>query len=212
MILVTHRGNKLRFPDADAFGLWFRHSAPSGVIRVVNTEPEISPLARFKSHTEPGLTEFAGSRCEVYTTSINEGGYGMFYVDGRRFRAHRWIYEQEVGPIPDGLVLDHLCRNPACVNTAHLEAVTQAENKRRSNDPSAVNARKTHCKYGHEFTPENTTWYRNGTSRSCNECQRNRNRSRRWAGPVPTLTLEEAGQRPPRGQKDRPTHDPKGAA
>lgn len=58
-------------------------------------------------------------------------GYGKFYVDGRMVRAHRFAYELLVGPIPEGLVLDHLCAVTFCVNPAHLEPVTQRENARR---------------------------------------------------------------------------------
>lgn len=60
-------------------------------------------------------------------------GYGFFTVPGRKFAAHRWAYENLVGPIPDGLHLDHLCLNTRCVNPDHLEPVTRAENTRRMN-------------------------------------------------------------------------------
>lgn len=93
-------------------------------------------------------------------------GYGVFEkrIAGIRYRgrAHRVVYELLVGPIPEGLTIDHLCRNTLCVNPDHLEPVTGAENVRRAN------AFRTHCIRGHEFTEENT-YYRNG-GRRCRPC------------------------------------------
>src|SRR5688572_21764976 len=69
--------------------------------------------------------------------------------------AHRLMYVALRGPIPDGLELDHLCRNHACVNPWHMEPVTGRVNKLRGTSPSAVHAAKTHCPKGHAYTPEN---------------------------------------------------------
>lgn len=98
--------------------------------------------------------------CIVWVGGISAKGYGRFVVNSRRVTAHRWIYERTVGPVPDGIVLDHLCRVRSCVNVAHLEAVSNRENIVRGVGATARNLRKTHCKNGHEFTPENTRYKR----------------------------------------------------
>ena len=104
-------------------------------------------------------------------------GYGCFNDGTRLTGAHRFAYELLVGPIPSDLHIDHLCRNPSCVNAAggHLEPVTQRENTLRGTGPAAVNATLTHCKNGHEFTEENTyiKTGRNGKKmRECRACRR----------------------------------------
>ena len=87
--------------------------------------------------------------CWEWLAAKNSDGYGQFKVDGRQMLAHRWAYEQLVGPIPPELVCDHLCRNPGCVNPAHIELVTNKENILRGNAPSAQRARQITCKNGH---------------------------------------------------------------
>ncbi len=99
--------------------------------------------------------------------------YGRIRVNGKAWRAHRLSYVNANGPIPDGLVIDHLCRNRLCINPAHLEAVPQRVNVMRGEGVGAANARKTTCANGHPFTPENTIVCarRGGTFRGCRTCR-----------------------------------------
>ena len=107
--------------------------------------------------------------CLLWPTSSSTG-YGSLSRAGRTLLAHRVAYEQMVGPIPEGLTLDHLCRNRACVNPDHLEPVTMRVNVLRGVGFAGKNARKTHCLRGHAYDAENTRHY--GPRRRCRACER----------------------------------------
>ena len=112
--------------------------------------------------------------CWLWTGGLNRAGYGRLSVGGRRggpVLAHRWAYESFVGPIPEGLVLDHLCRTPNCVNPYHLEPVTQQENTRRADlSGNGQHFReKTHCPQGHSYSGANLYTHRG--HRHCRACR-----------------------------------------
>jgi hypothetical protein len=115
--------------------------------------------------------------CLIWKANKTGDGYGKFMLHRRQRQTHRLAYEATIGPIPKGLVIDHLCRNRACVNASHMEPVTNRENVIRGESFSAHNARKTHCDRGHPFNVENTYLYRGG--RICRACRRSRDRLRR---------------------------------
>jgi hypothetical protein len=122
---------------------------------------------RFWSHTM-----YAGD-CIVWTAAFVHDGYGLFKVNGKMVRAHRFAYELANGPIGQGLVLNHICRNRACVNAAHLEAVLATQNTlhHESLAPSNLNRMKTICPSGHAYDDKNTYFDRNG-GRQCRECRK----------------------------------------
>ena len=106
--------------------------------------------------------------CWLWTAAWMRG-YGKFWSGERLVPAHRWAYEAEVGPIPEGLQLDHLCRNKRCVRPDHLEVVTGAENTRRA----LAGIHKSHCPKGHPYSGDNLQRWSNGAAR-CRACNRDR--------------------------------------
>lgn len=127
--------------------------------------PVVSPRNRLLSKAVAGH-----GGCLVWTARLNHEGYGRFWLRGKQVQAHRAAYELLVGPIPDGLQIDHGCRNRRCINPHHLEPVTARENVMRGNTPAAENAAKTACLRGHVFDEANTYISPKG-SRECRACR-----------------------------------------
>ena len=122
--------------------------------------PEISSLPTyFQDRIAP-----AESGCWEWTGPLHHNGYAACSRTAGTNRGHRVTYMLLVGPIPAGLVLDHLCRVRRCINPMHLEPVTDDENKRRGN------ALITHCPQGHEYAPDNTYIKPGSSTRSCRRC------------------------------------------
>ena len=96
--------------------------------------------------------------CWLWTGEITRWGYAHLSYMGRKLRGHRVAYELYKGPIPEGLELDHRCRQRSCVNPDHLEAVTRSENMRRS--PLVMRQHRTHCRHGHQYDGRHTEGYR----------------------------------------------------
>jgi hypothetical protein len=151
--------------------------------RRVTPAPNPSVLDRLMSKIIVSQQQHAGVPCWLWAGATDKG-YARIHVGGRVKRAHRLVYEALVGPVPDGLDIDHLCHDPgtclggpacphrACLNPAHLRAVTRRENSAPSRGRGNGNRYKTHCIHGHKFTPENTIWHAGGTKRMCRECHR----------------------------------------
>lgn len=147
------------------YARWQRLGDPVGIA------PRSVPEVRFRRlfQCDPS------SGCWLWSGHRNGGGYGQFSINNRTRIAHRVAYELFVGPIPDGLVLDHLCRVRHCVNPEHLEPVTQKENARRGETGSNM-ACRTHCPQGHPLSGPNLYIDTRGT-RECRECRRVRRRA-----------------------------------
>lgn len=133
----------------------------------------IDPNLRFWAKVDPHMRRGLAS-CWEWMGIRDQDGYGIFTIRYKAFKAHRYAFEQIVGDIPSGLQIDHLCRNRGCVNPYHMELVDTRTNVLRGFGISAQNARKTHCKRGHELAGANLVWSQ-GT-RQCRECGRTRAR------------------------------------
>lgn len=146
------------------------------LIKKLRTKGQFTPVETTRPLADRLFEKTAAGpgACVIFTGHLNNNGYGTIATGGRHGKqlyAHRAAYTLLVGPIPDGLVLDHLCRVRRCINPHHLEPVTQEENVRRAS------VERTHCPQGHEFTRDNTR-QRPGRGRECRTCNRERARRR----------------------------------
>lgn len=125
---------------------------------------EIRAFNRLRFIPETGCLEWTGAQ--------DPGGYGRINVRNKSERVHRLMYRLWVGEIPEGLTIDHLCRNTICAAPDHLEAVTQSENTRRQQESLVHhNAKKTHCPKGHPYDEENTRYGSKKEGRVCRLCR-----------------------------------------
>lgn len=132
----------------------------SPVYRPIIITPDVeAKLDRYSEMTDSG--------CVEWRRGINTTGYGMVYIGGRNFYAHRANYTRHKGQIPDGFHLDHLCRNTKCINPDHLEAVTPQTNMLRGESPGAIAQRRDACKRGHLYAEFGKIW---AARRHCTAC------------------------------------------
>ena len=116
--------------------------------------------------------------CLIWLGAQNSKGYGSVYAGkGKTLLAHRVVFAEMVGPIEDGMTVDHLCRNKLCMNIWHMELVTRAENSRRKIEA------QTHCKRGHLLSGDNVRLYTRAsgqTSRVCRACKYEESTASAW--------------------------------
>lgn len=143
--------------------------------------PELAPKPSLEERFWAKVDKTGG--CWLWTGTQGSNGYGNFQDrTQKRGPAHRWAYEFAVGPIAEGLVLDHLCRNPACVRPDHLEPVTYKENSRRGLS-TGIRVHITHCPQGHPYAGDNliVAMRKTGPARVCRQCKNADGRRHYWA-------------------------------
>lgn len=152
------------------YNRWIRHGDPGEAAPRPRTPAPIDITTRY---------EVRPTGCWEWTGHKDEKGYGTLTRQGKRWSAHRFMYTLHRGSIPEGLEIDHLCRNTSCVNPDHLEPVTRRENLARSTHPSRFGILFNTCMRGHEFTPENTYIPPSRPKgRTCRACAKERSRQR----------------------------------
>jgi len=137
-------------------------------------KPKLRAYNRFWDRVKKRHSNF----CWDWLGLKNERGYGRFWMNGKLRKAHVVAYGWLIGRIPEGMELDHLCRNTSCVNPSHLQPVTHAENVRRGASPAAKNQARAKCVNGHPFSGKNLYLYK-GIHRHCRTCRATRS-NRRW--------------------------------
>ncbi len=152
-------------------------AARISIMRPKHTYVRVPLIERFWRYVDKS----AAAPCWRWTGCLAGGGYGQIrdLALKRAVYAHRVSYEHARGPVPADMTLDHLCRNRWCVNPEHLEIVTRGENVMRGVGFAPVNARKTHCPRGHEYTAENTRHNSATGHRFCRQCHQMRKRAAR---------------------------------
>lgn len=140
--------------------------------------PRISDEERLdRFYSKVNISPFA--ECWEWLGFKNKNGYGKFHSwNGKKQdqNAHRFSFKHFNGPLLDGMVIDHICRNPGCVNPRHLRQVTPKINAIENNSSAPYfNSKKTHCPRGHEYSQENTAIY--GGARVCRVCKKNQTRA-----------------------------------
>lgn len=165
------------------YSRWRVNGDPLVVLIIVGDD-----TARFLSYFD----RTDADECWPWLGGLRPEGYGAFFLTDRHVSAHRYSYEHFIGPVPEGLVLDHTCHKGSvcvggvgcphrrCVNPGHLEPVTNEENIRRGNIGMVRKARRF-CRHGHRYTPTNTYIAPDG-ARQCRECRRLGQAARRAAG------------------------------